>query len=432
MQTFIKDLAVKVGQEVTIKGWLYNQRSSGKIAFLEIRDGSGWVQAVASQDEVDEAMWGEIGKSGHESSVEIIGKVAEHPKKKGVFEIQVKNYKLISNSQDYPIALKDHGPDFLLDNRHLWLRSKKQWAILRVRDAVSFGLQKFLREENFVRVDAPILQATSCEDTSELFKIDFFGEPAYLTQSGQLYIEAAEMSLGRVYDFGPVFRAEKSKTRKHLNEFWMMDAELPFENLEQMMDFIEKMIKRITADVLVECREELQILERNIKPLEHVRDSGFIRLKHKEVIEKLNHEFQAGLTLVDDIGAPEEEKIAKLYDVPVFVTDWPAVIKAFYMPHFMDGDMERVRSVDLIGIEGYGELVGGAEREYDLSKLIEVMKKRGYKLEDYEWYLDLRRYGSVPHSGFGFGLERMVAWLSGIHHVREAIPFPRTLNRLRP
>lgn len=432
MQTFIKDLSKFVGEQVILKGWLNNSRSSGSIAFLELRDGSGFIQCVASKKELPEEVWNLILKSTQESSIIVEGKVSKHPKLADTYELQVSGYELLQQTIDYPISNKEHGPEFLMDNRHLWLRSKKQWAILKIRDEVFFSLQSFLREEGFTRVDAPILQPTSCEDTSELFQIDFFGEPVYLTQSGQLYIEAAEMSLGRVYDFGPVFRAEKSKTRKHLNEFWMMDAELPFESLEQMMDFIEKMMKRLTTDVLTHCQEELKILERDLKPLEHVRDTGFVRLKHKEVIEKLNKEFQAGLTLVDDIGAPEETMIAQLYDVPVFVTDWPAEIKAFYVPHFMDGDMERVRSVDLIGIEGYGELVGGAEREYDYDKLTAVMKKRHYNLEDYSWYLDLRRYGSIPHSGFGLGLERMVAWLSGIHHVREAIPFARTMNRIKP
>lgn len=428
----IERIGEHVGQEISFKGWMYNKRSSGKIAFLQLRDGTGTIQGVVVKGEVSDEAFDLAGQLTLESSLEVSGMVREDKRAPSGYELTVTDLKLIQLAEEYPIGKKEHGPDFLLENRHLWLRSQSQWAILRIRDEVFFSLQSFLREQGFTRVDAPILQPTSCEDTSELFEIDFFGEPVYLTQSGQLYIEAAEMSLGKVYDFGPVFRAEKSKTRKHLNEFWMMDAELPHTSLEGMNDFIEAMIQRIVEDVLDNRQTELKILERDQAPLEKVRDNSFIRLKHKEVIETLNREFDAGLSLLDDIGAPEEDMLAKLYDLPVFVTDWPAEIKAFYMPHFQDGDMERVRSVDLICIEGYGEIVGGAEREYDYDKLIAVMKKRGYKLDDYQWYLDLRRYGSIPHSGFGIGLERVVSWLSGIHHVRESIPFPRMLNRIRP
>ena len=429
----ISDLASHVDGEVTIQGWMFNKRGSGKIYFLQLRDGSGMTQGVVSSGDVSAEVMAKAEQLQMESSCRVTGKVSKHPKFDDVFELQVTDIEIIHVPiEEYPISKKEHGVDFLLDNRHLWLRSKRQWAIMRVRDELFFSLISFLREESFTRIDAPILQPTSCEDTSELFEIDFFGEPTYLTQSGQLYIEAAEMSLGRVYDFGPVFRAEKSKTRKHLNEFWMMDAELPFEGLDEMMDFIEKMMKRLTSDVLKNRAKELKILERDVAPLERVRDKSFIRMKHKEVIELLNDEFDAGLTLVDDIGAPEEDMLAKKFDMPVFVSDWPAEIKAFYMPHFNDGEMDRVRAMDLIGIEGYGELVGGAEREWEYDKLVKTMKDRGYKMEDYDWYLDLRRYGSIPHSGFGLGLERMIAWLCGIHHVRETIPFPRMLTRMRP
>ncbi len=429
----ISDLANHVDDEVTIQGWMYNKRGSGKIYFLQLRDGSGMTQGVVSASDVPAEVMEKAEQLQMESSCKVTGKVSQHPKFDDVFELQVTDIEIVHiPKEEYPISKKEHGVHFLLDNRHLWLRSKRQWAIMRIRDELFFSLTNFLREEAFTRVDAPILQPTSCEDTSELFSVDFFDEELYLTQSGQLYIEAAEMSLGRVYDFGPVFRAEKSKTRKHLNEFWMMDAELPFTSLDGMMDFIEKMMKRLTTDILKNRAKELKILERDLEPLERVRDKPFVRMKHKEMIEFLNKECDAGLTLVDDLGAPEEDMIAEKFDVPVFVDDWPAEIKAFYMPHFMDGDMERVRAMDLIGIEGYGELVGGAEREYDYDKLVEVMKKRNYKMEDYEWYLDLRKYGSVPHSGFGLGFERMIAWICGIHHVRETIPFPRMLTRSRP
>jgi asparaginyl-tRNA synthetase len=431
--TSINRIGTFVGQEVELRGWMYNKRSSGKIHFLQLRDGSGFIQGVVVKGEVSEEVFARCDEINLESSVSISGVVREDKRAPSGFELTVTDLKVVTLApDDYPIGKKEHGPDFLLSNRHLWLRSKRQWAILKIRDQIYYTVMQFLREQDFTRIDAPILQPTSCEDTSELFQIDFFGEPVYLTQSGQLYIEAAEMSLGRVYDFGPVFRAEKSKTRKHLNEFWMMDAELPFTSLEGMMDFIEALIKRIAQDCLRERQQELLLLERDQKPLEHVRDAGFKRIKHKEIVALLNEKKQAGLSLLDDIGAPEEEMIAELFDVPLFITDWPAQIKAFYMPHFQDGELERVRACDLICTEGYGEIVGGAEREYDYDKLKAVMEKRKYKLEDYAWYLDLRKYGGIPHSGFGIGLERIVAWICGLEHIRESIPFPRMLNRIRP
>ncbi|HRP36981.1 MAG TPA: asparagine--tRNA ligase, partial [Candidatus Dojkabacteria bacterium] len=282
------------------------------------------------------------------------------------------------------------------------------------------------------RIDTPIFQPVSCEDTSELFQVDYFGEKTYLTQSGQLYCESAEIALGRTYDFGPVFRAEKSKTRKHLIEFWMMDAELPFTDLKGLMDFEEKMLKRIISDCLKNCKKELQLLERDTEALERYVKNDFVRLTHKDTIELLNKKYNQSLTYLDDIGAPEEANLSKEFDMPVFITDWPAEIKAFYMPRYKDGDLERVRAVDLVAPEGFGELMGGSERIFDYNEMISILEKLNYRYEDYEWYLDLRKYGTIPHSGFGIGLERTIRFITGIQHIRETIPFPRMLNRLYP
>ncbi|MFA7654456.1 MAG: asparagine--tRNA ligase [Candidatus Magasanikbacteria bacterium] len=430
MQTFIKDLASKVGEEVTIKGWLYNQRSSGKIAFLEIRDGSGWVQAVASQDEVGEAMWGEINKSGQESSVEIIGKVVEHPKKKGIFEMHAKSYKLIANSSDYPIALKDHGPDFLLDNRHLWLRSKKQWAILRVRDAIITAINEYLHQENFIRTDSPIFTPNACEGTTTLFAVPYFDlGSAYLSQSGQLYIEAAIASVGRCYDFGPVFRAEKSKTKRHLTEFWMMDAEGAFVEHEENLKIQEGLVRHIVRHCLKNCEQELVILERDIEKLKKA-DAPFKRYTYDEAIPKLQ-ELGSDIKYGEDLGNDDEGLLTKDSDVPVFIEKWPKSIKPFYMKRDPE-NADRVLNDDLIATDNGGEIIGGSQREDDYNLLLERIKAEGLNLEDYQWYLDLRKYGSVPHSGFGIGLERAVRWICGVEHIRECILFPRTIGRLKP
>jgi len=429
----LKDVAKFAGKEVSLNGWAYNIRSSGKIMFILFRDGSGDIQIVIEAKSVSKETWETASKLNQESSLQVTGVVREDKRSPFGYEMSLSDLKLIQLAPDgYPISKKEHGPDFLLDNRHLWLRSTRQRAILKVRDEIFFSITAFLRKEGFVRIDTPIFQPVSCEDTSELFEVDYFGEKTYLTQSGQLYCEAAEYALGRTYDFGPVFRAEKSKTRKHLIEFWMMDAELPFTDFNGLMDFEEKLIKSIIKDVLENCSRELDVLERDKTKLQKYVDTDFIRLKHKEVIAMLNEKFNQGLSELDDIGAPEEERLSELYDVPVFITDWPAEIKAFYMPKFKDGKLERVRAVDLVAPEGAGEIMGGAEREFDYNKLLKVLEEKGYNFKDYEWYMDLRKYGSIPHCGFGIGLERTVRWISGAKHIRESIPFPRMLNRLYP
>ncbi|MBI2037505.1 MAG: asparagine--tRNA ligase [Candidatus Magasanikbacteria bacterium] len=430
MQTFVKNLASMVGQEVEVKGWLYNKRSSGPIAFLELRDGSGWVQAVAAKSELDPVVWEEIEKSTQESSVVVTGKVAKHPKKATVFELQVINFKLLQLAHEYPIAHKEHGPDFLMENRHLWLRSKRQWAILRVRDAVITAIGEYLHKENFIKVDSPVFTPNACEGTTTLFPVPYFDlGTAYLSQSGQLYIEAAIASVGRCYDFGPVFRAEKSKTKRHLTEFWMMDAEAAFVEHEDNLKIQEGLVRYIIRYCLTNCQEELKILERNTEPLEKA-DKPFTRYTYDEAIKKLN-ELGSDIKYGEDLGNDDEGLLTKDSQVPVFIEKWPKSIKPFYMKRdSVNSDL--VLNDDLIAIEGAGEIIGGSQREEDYELLLSRIKAEELNEEDYQWYLDLRKYGSVPHSGFGIGLERMVRWITGVEHIRECIPFPRTIGRLRP
>ena len=428
----LTDVSTYLGNEITLNGWIGNIRTSGSIMFLLLREGRYEIQLVAEKKSLTEEIWIDLQELTIESSVQISGIVKKDDRSDSGYEISLSNLNIIQISPDYPISKKEHGPDFLLDNRHLWLRSSKQRASLIIRDEIFFSMQKFLRDERFVRIDTPIFQPVSCEDTSELFEVDYFGEKTYLAQSGQLYCEAAELSLGRTYDFGPVFRAEKSKTRKHLIEFWMMDAELPFTDLDGLMDFEEKLLKAIILDCLKNCPNELKLLERDTAKLEYYTKSKFVRLTHDEVIHKLNEKFDLSLTNTDDIGAPEEAMLSEIYDLPVFITNWPAAIKAFYMPRFRDRDIDRVRAVDLVAPEGFGELMGGSERVFDYNEMLDLLQKHNYRYEDYKWYLDLRKYGTIPHSGFGVGLERTVRFIGGIKHIRETIPFPRMLNRLYP
>jgi len=344
----LKDIKENLNNEINLNGWVYNARSSGKIIFLQFRDGTGDIQIVAENAKFGNDDWAKLNTLTVESSLQVSGTVKSDDRSPFGYEMNLSAFKIIQISPEYPIGNKDHGPDFLMDNRHLWLRSSKQRAILKIRDEIFFSSTVFLREQGFTRFDTPIFQPVSCEDTSDLFGVDYFGKKMFLTQSGQLYSEAAEYALGRCYDFGPVFRAEKSKTRKHLIEFWMMDAELPFTPLHGLMDFEEQYTKRMISDVLKNCKHELKILERNTVMLEKYISQPFIRIKHKDAIDLLNQKFNLKLTYISDIGAPEEAKMSELYDMPVFVYDWPAEIKAFYMPRFKDGETLRVRSVDLI------------------------------------------------------------------------------------
>lgn len=426
----IKELADHVGDEVNIKGWVYNKRSSGPLYFLELRDGYGWVQGVVAKKDVSEEVWKSVEEVNQESSIEVVGKVAKHPKKENVFELQVSGFKIVQLANDYPIALKEHGPDFLMDNRHLWLRSKKQWAILRIRDAVTMAISEYLHKENFIRTDSPIFTPNACEGTTTLFGVPYFDlGNAYLSQSGQLYLEAAIMSVGRCYDFGPVFRAEKSKTKRHLTEFWMMDAEAAFVEHEESLKIQEEMVRYVVRYCLENCKEELVTLERDVEKLKKA-DAPFTRFTYDEAIKKLG-ELGSDIKYGEDLGNDDEGLLTKDSEVPVFIEKWPKSIKPFYMKRDPE-NADRVLNDDLIATDGGGEIIGGSQREDDYDLLLERIKAEGLNVEDYQWYLDLRKYGSVPHSGFGIGLERAVRWIAGVEHIRECIPFPRTIGRLKP
>ncbi len=428
--TSIKDFSSLVGQIVTIKGWAYNVRSSGSIAFLQMRDGSGFTQAVVVKANVTEASWNAASQMTIESSCIVMGTVTKHPKQEGVFELQATSVELVQKSEEYPIGKKEHGPDFLLDQRHLWLRVPTQWAIQRVRNGIIYATFDWMRDHEYMKFDSPILTPNACEGTTELFEIDYFGErKAYLSQSGQLYLEAAIASFGKVFDFGPVFRAEKSKTRRHLTEFWMMDAETAYATHEDNMAIQEQLISFIVTRVLANCQTELKLLERNQEPLTKVV-APFPRITHADAIKQLQalgSDIKAG----DDLGADDETLLTKQYDTPIFIEKYPAAVKAFYMKRDPN-DPERALCSDLLAPEGYGEISGGSQREDDYDALLARVREHHLPEKEFQWYLDLRKYGSVPHAGFGFGLERIVTWICGIHHVRETIPFPRLMNRLEP
>lgn len=427
--TTISQLSNFVDQEVTIKGWMYNKRESGKVSFLQIRDGSGFVQAIAENQAIESAKEITI-----ESSVEITGRVTKHPKFENVFEIQISEIKPIHIAPEYPIGKKEHGSDFLFENRDLYLRSKTPWAVLRIRDQVFRSITNYFHEEGFVRFDTPILQPTSCEDTTQLFGLEYYDSMMYLTQSGQLYLEAGIMGLGKAYDFGPVFRAEKSKTRNHLSEFWMMDAEMAFHDQQMNEDVQEGLIKRILKDALENCKEELKILDRDTTVLERCVNEKFIRIKHFDA--KTLCKEKLGMQEVDfndDMTTEEEIQIGNHFGIPVFIEDYPMAVKSFYMKRYTDErGVLRARNADLIAPEEAREIIGGSQREDDYETLRAEIISRKYNLDDYEWYLNVRKYGSVPHSGFGLGLERTVRWISGVHHIRETIPFPRTMILSRP
>ncbi len=430
MSDFIKDFSNKVGQGVTVAGWAYNVRSSGSIAFLQLRDGSGFAQAVVAKAGVDDASWQAATGITLESTCRVTGTVTKHPKQEGVYELQATKVELVQKAEEYPIGKKEHGPDFLLDNRHLWLRAPSQWAIQKVRNEIIYATYDWMRDHGFCKIDAPIFTPSACEGTTELFEIDYFGErKAHLSQSGQLYLEAAIASVGRCFDFGPVFRAEKSKTRRHLIEFWMMDAEAAFVDHEGNLAIQEQLVTFIVQRVLRNCQAELKILERDQEPLKKVAPP-FIRMMHAEAIKKLR-ELGSDIGDMDDLGADDETILTKQFDKPIFVEKYPAAVKAFYMKRD-PSDPSRVLNADLLAPEGYGEVIGGSQREDDYDQLLARIREHKLPEEAFKWYLDLRKYGSAPHSGFGYGLERLTTWICGIHHVRETIPFPRLLNRLEP
>jgi asparaginyl-tRNA synthetase len=435
-QTYINELKNHIGAEVTLKGWLYNVRSSGKLVFLQLRDGTGIVQCVVFKPANEELF--ESAKSlGQESSIIVTGKVKEDTRSNIGVELDVTGLEIIQNAHEYPITPKEHGTEFLMDNRHLWIRSKKQNAVLKVRHTVVKATRDFLDNNGFILADTPIFTPAACEGTTTLFEVDYFeDDKAYLTQSGQLYNEATAASLGRSYCFGPVFRAEKSKTRRHLTEFWMVEPEMAYAQLDDVMSLGEGLIKFIVERVLAERREELTVLERDVTKLEAILASDFPRIHYDEAVKILKEGFTKGELENDfewggDFGAPDETYISKQFDAPVFVHHFPAVIKAFYFERDKDRP-ELALGADLLAPEGYGEIIGGGERAMDLEFLEQQIEAHNLPKESFEWYLDLRRFGSVPHAGFGMGVERATAWMCGIEHVRETIPFPRMLNRLKP
>jgi len=506
MKRYIQDLSTCIGEEVTLQGWVYNKRESKALIFLILRDGSGIVQCIIAQDDIGEDSFAEVSSLGLESSVRITGKVVEDTRQHGGVELHVNAVEVIQNVADYPISKKEHGIEFLMDNRHLWLRSRRQWAIMRVRNTIIFAIHRFFQKEGFVQMDAPIFTGNACEGTTDLFETDFYGRPAYLSQSGQLYGEAMAMAMGKIYTFGPTFRSEKSKTRRHLSEFWMIEPEMAYYDIFDNMDLIEDFIKAVVQAVLAENKAELEILERDVEALEKACGE-FIRLNYDDAVAiikgekdvdgrttietlkadiadreaekaELEADIEERQALLDkggmkkgkvayhqstidknkqrikqieedlrnlpqwiesaenfeygsDFGGSDETVLTRMFDVPVMVFDWPHAVKAFYLKRNPEHP-EFARGVDLLAPEGYGEIVGGGERETNEEWLKEKIIEHELPMSEFEWYLDLRRFGSVPHAGFGLGLERLVAWICKLSHVRETIPFPRMYGRLEP
>jgi len=427
----VDELAKHVGETVTVRGWLYHRRSSGKLHFLEVRDGSGIVQCVVAKQNVTPDAFAQADHVAQESSIEVIGVVKEHGRIKGAFEIDAADVRVLAAvTREYPIGPKEHGTDFLMDHRHLWLRSKRQHAILRIRHTIIKAVRDFFDGRGFTLVDAPIFTPNACEGTSTLFETDYHGDKAYLTQSGQLYMEAAAAAFGRVYCFGPTFRAEKSKTRRHLAEFWMVEPEVAFMDLAGDMQLAEEFIAFVVARVLEARREELKVLERDVTNLERVV-APFPRITYAEAIALLQKNGHAEAKAGDDFGADEETVISSQFDRPVIVHRYPMDLKAFYFKTDPT-DPSLALNMDMLAPEGYGEIVGGGQREDDLGKLEAAIAAHELPPEAFEWFVDVRRYGTFPHAGFGLGIERTVAWLCGLPHVRETIPFPRMLNRLAP
>ncbi|MBK7157248.1 MAG: asparagine--tRNA ligase [Ignavibacteria bacterium] len=431
-------------QEVTVKGWLYNIRSSGKLMFPEIRDGSGIIQGVVVKNAVSEKVWEDFSKLTQESSLKVKGTVTRHPKKEGVYELQINDIEIIHIADPYPITPKEHGVEFLMDRRHLWIRSPRQVSILRVRNEIIQAIRDYMYENGFILFDTPIFTPNACEGTSTLFATDYFDiGKAYLSQSGQLYAEAGAMALGKVYTLGPTFRAENSMTRRHLTEFWMMEPEMAFYDIDDDMDLIEDFLENVVQRVLKNCKKELEILGRDISKLENVK-KPFPRITYDEAVDIL---IKKDIPLIrktsngeeqirpfpwgEDFGAPHEEAIVEDYDKPVMVHRWPAEAKSFYMKRD-PANPKIALGVDVLAPEGFGEIIGGSQREDNFEELEKRIIEHKLPLEEFQWFLDLRRYGSVPHSGFGLGIERMVNWICNLENIREAIPFARRPNRITP
>jgi asparaginyl-tRNA synthetase len=456
----IKNLSQHVGQTVTLQGWLYNKTGKGKLAFLQVRDGTGICQCVAFRPNVGDEAFAVADKLPQESSLIVTGTVKADPRAPGVpggFELDVQSLQLVQRAEDYPITPKEHGVEFLMDNRHLWIRSQKQWALLRVRATIMRAIREWLDTNGFLEMSTPILTPSAAEGTTNLFEVGYFDDKAYLAQTGQLYNEANIFAFGRVYCFGPTFRAEKSKTRRHLTEFWMVEPEIAFCDLDQLLEIEENFVSHIVQTVLRTNANELKVLERDLSKLQHIAPP-FPRITYDDAVTKL-HEIQADLragrpvlrhdgtplqgingiddpALLDiswgmDFGSPHETALTQLYDKPVFVTGFPTAIKAFYMEPYPDRP-EVCKSADLLAPEGYGEIIGGSERMSNPDLIEQRIREHELPREAYTWYIDLRKFGSVPHSGFGLGVERTVTWICGTEHIREASPFPRLINRMYP
>jgi asparaginyl-tRNA synthetase len=445
-QVYIEDIADYIGKEVTVKGWLYAKTGKGKLQFLQVRDGTGIIQCIVFKKELTPEVFEDARRLTQESSLIVTGVVRADeraPGSPGGYELGVTDIQVFQIvSEEYPITPKEHGIDFLMQHRHLWIRSTRQWAILRVRATIIKAIRDWLDSHGFVLMDTPILTPAACEGTTTLFETDYHGTPAYLSQSGQLYNEANIMAFGRVYCFGPTFRAEKSKTRRHIQEFWMVEPEAAFVDLEENLQIQEQFVSYIVQTTLRDRARELEILGRDLSRLEKVVPP-FPRIPYDEAVEIINKGAAAGVPVPpedepvpaiawgDDFGAPHETYVAEQFERPVFVHHYPSAVKAFYMAQEPDRP-ETCRSADLLAPEGYGEIIGGGERSSDLAYLEEQIERHNLPREAYEWYLDLRRYGSVPHSGFGLGIERTIMWICGIQHIRETIPFPRLLGRIYP
>jgi asparaginyl-tRNA synthetase len=430
MHTYINQIGSQVGETVTIKGWLYNRRSSGKIHFLVVRDGTGFLQVVMGKRDVDEATFARADHLSQESAVTVTGVVRADARAAGGYELVASALDVVSEAHDFPITPKEHGVDFLMDRRHLWIRAERQTAILRVRHEVINGIRDFFNGQGFILADTPVFTPAACEGTTTLFPVQYFDDTtAYLTQSGQLYNEANAMALGKVYCFGPTFRAEKSKTRRHLTEFWMVEPEMAYADLNDVIALAEGLVTSVVGRVLDRRRQELKTLERDTRKLEAVKPP-FPRLHYDEAAKILLDKglpFQVG----GDLGGTDETVLSEQFDSPVCVTHYPAAVKAFYMKPD-PAQPDRALCVDVLAPEGYGEIIGGGQRLDDYDLLVQRIKEHNLPMEAFEWYLDLRRYGSVPHGGFGMGVERCVSWICGLEHVRETIPYPRMLYRLYP
>lgn len=426
---YIEDIASFKDQEIEIRGWLYNKRSSGKIRFLLVRDGTGLLQTTLFDPEANKSLFDKFDKLTQESSLQIRGTVREDKRAPGGYELSITDIEILQIAEEYPITPKEHGISFLMEHRHLWLRSQKQNAVLQIRTEVIRSIRNFFDERQFRLMDTPILTPSACEGTTTLFETEYFDQKAYLSQSGQLYNEATAMAFGKVYCFGPTFRAEKSKTRKHLIEFWMVEPEVAFAQLEDIIDLSEDLILFIIERVLERNKNDLEVLERDTLPLEIIK-KPFPRVTYENLLPKLQ-EKGSKIEWGMDLSAPEESILPEIYDCPVCITHFPTAIKAFYM----QPDAQRpdtVLGVDVMASEGYGELIGGGQRIHDPKLLEQRIKEHNLPRKDYEWYLDLRRYGSVPHSGFGLGVERMISWICKVQHIRETIPFPRLLYKIYP